>query len=154
MLLGSLPAREADSSGIDKAAYYLALEGTTKYGLQQAAKAILRGALGHVFFPNPAELRIQCDKAMEHPISLRNRASVYERMAREKIPDRPPLSEAEKERQNERMARFHAAYHAKDPEAEMAVIRAKYDPDLLAKVPDAPRVPLPAGMAQIGRKTA
>lgn len=149
MLLGALPAREADSSGIDKAAYYLALEGTTKHGLFEASKAILRGALGHAFFPNPAELRQQCDKAMEHHVRMRDRVAVYERMARERIPDRPPLTEAEKERQNERMARFHAAYHAKDPEAELEAIRRKYDPDLLAKIPDAP---LPEGMSQIGRQ--
>ncbi len=138
VLLASLPSRAADSSGIEKAAYEIALEGTTKHGLFHACKAILQGHLGHAFFPSPAELRQQCDEAMKHHVEMRDRIQHRQRILAERPPERPPLTEAEKERQRARMAKFHASYGERDEAADLAAIRAKYDPELMAKVPDAP----------------
>lgn len=145
ILLGTLPAREADDTTVDKAAYYLALDGVRLHGLQVAVRAILQGALGHVFFPNPAELRIQCDKAMQHHVWMRDRIARQEQMRRERPPERGPLSPEERERQIARMQRFHGP--GADEQAELAAIRAKYDPAALAAIPDAP---LPQGWAQVG----
>lgn len=154
VLLGSLPAREADSSqSIEQAAYFLALEGVTKHGLYEASKAILRGALGHVYFPNPVELRMQCDKAMEHHVRMRDRIALRERIARETPPDVPPRTEAEKARVAEIMRQFHASCEReKDAafEAERAEIRARYGltPEAVASLPDQP---LPEGMVKVGK---
>ena len=66
-LLGALPARQALSPDVEDASFLIALDGVTKHGLEEAVKFILRGSLKHAFFPNPAELRQECDKAMEWP---------------------------------------------------------------------------------------
>lgn len=73
-LLTSLPRRRADDEAgkLDLEAYQIALKGVTRYGLNLATQAVLRGAHGHAFFPSPAELRRQCDAAME-PIWRRQR---------------------------------------------------------------------------------
>lgn len=63
--LATLPSRATSSVELDRAAYYVALDGVTRHGLAEAVKAILKGALGHAFFPSPPELRMQCDKAMD-----------------------------------------------------------------------------------------
>jgi hypothetical protein len=153
ILLGALPAREADSSGVDKAAYYLALEGATKHGLYEAAKAILKGSLGHAFFPNPVELRQQCDKAMFWHVRMRERVWIRERIARETPPDIPPRTEAEKARVAEVMREFHESYEREKQaniEAERAEIRARYGltPEAIAHLPNQP---LPEGMVQVGQ---
>jgi hypothetical protein len=137
-LLGGLPSRQTSSAEIDEATYYLALDGVTRHGLFEAVKAVHRNALGHPFFPAPSELRGLCDKAMKAHEDMRERAHRQERIRSERPPDRPPLTEAEKQRQHERMAKFHASYSKHDEAAELAAIRAKYDPELMAKVPDAP----------------
>lgn len=146
-----MPAREADSSGVDKAAYYLALDGVTKHGLFEASKAILRGALDHAFFPNPVELRKQCDKAMEHHVRMRDRIALRQRIARETPEEIPPRTEAEKARVAEIMREFHASEkreQAAKEEAKHAEIRARYGmtPEVLASMKDQP---LPEGMAQL-----
>ena len=63
--LAGLPSRQTSSAELDRAAFYVALEGVTRHGLAEAVRFILRGALGHGFMPSPPELRIQCDKAMQ-----------------------------------------------------------------------------------------
>lgn len=50
---------------MDRAAYSVALENVTRYGISQAVRAIIQGSLDHVFFPSPPELRKECDRAME-----------------------------------------------------------------------------------------
>lgn len=155
ILLAGLPSRAPDDEGTHKAAYFLALQGVTRYGLQEAVKSILQGALGHAFFPSPPELRIQCDKAMEHHVSMRNRIARQEQIRRERPPEPPPLTADAKERQRQRMAAFHAsldsgksAEEAAKLEAERAEIRARYGmtPEVLASMKDQP---LPEGMAQL-----
>ena len=50
---------------METAGYYVALEGVSRFAIQTASKAIMRGALGHAFFPSPPELRMQCDEVMK-----------------------------------------------------------------------------------------
>lgn len=152
ILLAALPAREADSVSIDKAAYYLALEGTTRYGLNEAVKAILKGVLGHSFFPSPVEIRQQCDKAMSWHERERVRISRQEQIRRETPPDIPPRTPEEKARVAAIMARFNAAFERekhREIETERAEIRARYGmtEERLAAIKDQP---LPAGMVQLG----
>ena len=62
----------------------------------------------------------------------------------ERLPELPRRTEDEKQRQRERMAKFHGSDGT--TLAELAAIRANYDPDELAKVPDAP---LPHGWSRV-----
>lgn len=62
--LTGLPSRKSISPEVEVESYMVALEKVTRYSLIKASKSILQGALGHAFLPSPAELRLQCDKAM------------------------------------------------------------------------------------------
>lgn len=64
-MLTSLPYRKTEDGKVRTDAYLIALEGVTRFGLGEATKAILRGSLGHGFYPSPVELRQQCDRAMD-----------------------------------------------------------------------------------------
>jgi hypothetical protein len=132
-----MPAREAGDTQVDKAAYYLALENVTRFGLAEAVKAILQGQLGHAFFPSPPELRIQCDRAMEYHKQMRERIARQERIASERLPDIPPRTADEIARQKERMARFYKASGYEDGQ-KIAQERVTLDPALVAQIADAP----------------
>lgn len=151
--LASLPSRATNSESLDSAAYYIALEGVTRYGLSEAVRAIFKNALGHAFFPSPPELRGQCDKAMEHHVRMRDRVWLRERIARETPPDVPPRTEEEKARVAEIMREFHASSEREKAaaiEAERAEIRQRYGmtDEVLASIKDQP---LPAGMVRVGQ---
>jgi hypothetical protein len=132
-----MPAREAGDTQVDKAAYYLALENVTRYGLAEAVKAILQGQLGHAFFPSPPELRKLYDKAMEYHKQMRERIARQERIASERLPDIPPRTADEIARQKERMARFYEASGYEDGR-KIAQERVTLDPALVAQIADAP----------------
>lgn len=121
-----------NSDGFDKGAYYVALEGVTRYGLAEAAKAILRGALCHAFYPSPPELRMQCDKAME----WHERRAERERYAKSQaMPDskrQEPTPEAKA-----RMAKVYANF-CKSYERKPVTEPLKLDPALVAQLPDNP----------------
>lgn len=135
--LAGLPARQADSEGIDKAAYHIAVEGVTRYALSEAVKAILRGALGHTFFPSPVELRRQCDAAIQPVHDQARRVERQREQARENaefnrvIASRTPGAVA---RQQEAYRRFCDGYKA----TKGAENGPMLDPALVALVPDAP----------------
>jgi hypothetical protein len=132
-----MPAREAGDTQVDKAAYYLALENVTRYGLAEAVKAILQGQLGHAFFPSPPELRMQCNRAMEYHKQMRERIARQERIVSEREPDIPPRTADEIARQKERMARFYEASGYEDGR-KIAQERVTLDPALVAQIADAP----------------
>jgi hypothetical protein len=151
-LLAGLPARETGDSHIDKAAYYIALEGVTRYGLAEAVKFILRGALGHTFFPSPPELRIQCDKAMEWHDRERERIRRREQMERERIPERGEPTQQAKARVAAAYQQFLASYDGSKQsaeEAERAEIRARYGmtPEVLDAMRDQP---VPSNFKRLG----
>lgn len=96
------------------------------------------------FAPSVAEF-VTAARRQEEFISIRNRPRIRGPVVRP-LPPSPPIqrrTEEERQRQRERMAKFHGT---DDQEAELAAIRAKYDPDELAKIPDAP---LPHGVVQV-----
>jgi len=142
MLLSVLPAREARDPHVNKAAYYLALEGVSAFALKGAVKSILQGSLGHGFFPSPPELRIQCKKVME-PFEWEMERR---RRQRQRDSERPPTvihSEAEKAS----VARIYASFLAScspnsqgKSEVEAQQIQARYGitAEALADLPDAP----------------
>lgn len=59
--LVSLPQRDSLAPALNAKAYAIALEGISRATAQAAVKRILQGALDHVFFPNPVELRKVCE---------------------------------------------------------------------------------------------
>lgn len=132
--LERLPSRATFSVESDQQLYFIALEGTTKHGLSEAVKFILRGALGHTFFPQPPELRMQCDKAMEWHERERERARRQDQMQRDRPAPRPEPSAA----QRERVARLYADF-CKGYEKAAAEETFRLDPDLVAQVPDNPK---------------
>ena len=137
MTLSGLPSRETTAGEIDNAAFMMALDGVTRYGLSEAVRFILRGALGHAFLPSPPELRIQCDKAMQYHRQMRDRIIRQENIRRDREPDIPPRTADEIARQKERMARFYEASGYEDGQ-KIAQERVTLDPALVAQIADAP----------------
>ena len=135
--ISGLPSRETTAGEIDNAAFMMALDGVTRYGLSEAVKFILRGALGHAFLPSPPELRMQCDRAMEHHKQMRERIARQERIASDRLPDIPPRTADEIARHKERMARFYKASGYEDGQ-KIAQERVTLDPELVAQIADAP----------------
>lgn len=143
--LNSLPSRQTNEVELHEAGFFVALEGVTKHGLSEACRAILKGRLGHAFYPSPPELRMQCDKAMEGHRWHRER----ERREMRYINERRE-SNAHTQRSPEAVAKQQAVYQAfvarqedekaRAEEAEHAAIRARYGitEDSIAHLPDLP----------------
>lgn len=139
-----MPSRQA-SGELDRAAYYVALDGVTRYGLSEAVMAIIRGALGHAFFPSPPELRIECDKAMEWPERQAERARRQERYMQERrennvITQRSPEAITRQQEAYRKFCEGHDAGKIAAGEAERAEIRARYGmtAELIEQIPDQP----------------
>lgn len=136
--LGSLPSREADSDGLDKAAYSVALDGVSRYALAEAVRAVLQNKLGHAFFPSPPELRRLCDEAHRPVLEMEHRARITEEMRstrRQYERTRRTLTPEAKARSAEIYRRFREQCDdKKQPEIFPAL-----DPELVAQVPDAPK---------------
>lgn len=135
--LAALPSRATSSAGLDKAAYYLALDGVTRYGLAEAVKSIMKNGLGHAFFPSPPELRGQCDKAMEfherERERIRRRQRENEEHVRQKADWKEPTTE-EKARAATTYAEFCKGYEKAAAEDTLTL-----DPELVAQIPDNPK---------------
>ncbi len=137
--LASLPSRQADDAEMDQQMYFVALDGVSRYALSEAVKSIIRGSLGHTFFPSPVEFRQQCEKAMDPHIRQAERIRVREQQERENaefnrvLAGRTPEAIA---RQQAAYARFCQQYEASKPATDEP--RIILDPELVAKVPDAP----------------
>src|SRR5687768_10942186 len=107
--LSGLPSRATTAGEMDNAAFMIALDGVTRYGLDVAVKSILRGCLGHVFLPSPPELRIECDKAMHWHEREAERIRRAERERSEwerQHGDYRPPTEAERAKQQKVYAEF------------------------------------------------
>lgn len=136
--LAGLPSRQADDAELDRKMYHYALDGVSRYALNEAVKTIIRGALGHTFFPSPVELRLQCEKAMEPHIRQAERERIREQQETENarfervVAQRTPQAMA---RVSEIYRQYCDAYNATKAKEEPAA--PMLDPDLVAKVPDA-----------------
>lgn len=136
--LAGLPSRQADDAELDRKMYHYALQGVSRYALNEGVKAIIRGALGHTFFPSPVELRQQCDKAMEP----HNRQAERIRIREEQETENARFNKVLAQRTPEAMARVSDIYRryceqyaaSKAREESRALM---LDPDLVANVPDA-----------------
>lgn len=134
-LLNSLPRKASgDSDGSRRLeAYHTALAGVTRYALNIATQTILRGELGHGFYPSPAEYRQACDRAME-PIYRQERAY---RQWQQQQADRKASEAFERQRTPEARQRVKDAYEAycarheseREPEPEFDWLRvnARFD---------------------------
>jgi len=135
-----LPSRLVGDDMLDRAAYYLALEGVTRFSLVEAAKAIIRGALGHTFFPSPVEIRMQCDKVMAPYVAARRRMEELAKQQRENEAyerTRQAAAKTGKDRARKAYADFVAGYEAmkrNEPEGFVSSL----DPELVARIPDRP----------------
>lgn len=134
--------------------YYLALEGVTRYGLTEAVREIVRGALGHAFFPSPPELRMQCDKAMQWPERQRQRQFRQDRYIQERRENNATVQRSPEavERQQEAYRKFLAGYadeKVSADEAERAEIRAQYGitDEAVASIAD---LPIPSNFKKLG----
>ncbi|PZO78459.1 MAG: hypothetical protein DI629_12235 [Mesorhizobium amorphae] len=141
-LLAGLPSRHTDEPELEQEAYFIALEGVTKWGLGEAVKATLRRKLGHAFLPSPPELRGLCDEAMRPHYAALERRRLERSLMEERAADRPALTEAQKARQVERMRQFHAHFAQQDVANDQAEFEARclangMTPEALVKVPDA-----------------
>ena len=144
--LAGLPSRQADEDGIDRKMYFVALDGVSRYALNEAVKAIIRGALGHTFYPTPVEFRQQCEKAMEPHIRQAERVRIQEAQERERAEfarTRQGQTPASRERVAAAYAKFCAGYTSEKDEAEEAEradIRARYGmtDELIDAIPDQP----------------
>lgn len=143
----TLPTQQSfspEQDEINDRARMQALEGVTRYALGEAVKAILKGSLGHTFFPSPVELRLACDQAQRPVDDLARRVYLtkeqqherreYERFQASKTPEA-------KARVAALVAKFHAGCQSaksEDQEAERAEIRARYGitDEALASIPD------------------
>lgn len=63
-LLSGLASKASDSDEVNIAAYYIALDGVSRFALETATRQIIQGALGNDFMPGPPVLRTQCEKVM------------------------------------------------------------------------------------------
>lgn len=135
-LLAVLPARPSDNPEADKGAMYVALEGVTRYGLHEATRVILKGGLGHTFFPTPVELRQRCDSAMSWHERERDRI----RRRQLQTDENRRFDEVNAKRSAEAIARQQQAYatFCAGYAAKKAAERIHLDPELVAKVPNAP----------------
>jgi hypothetical protein len=133
-LLGSLPGRQAISPEIEDASFDLALSSVTRYGLEEAVRAILRGALGHAFFPSPPELRMQCDQAMSWHETRRRIAEREERNRRDLPARRAPITHEARARAAQILADFHKTSERAKQEETFVL-----DPSLVAQIPDNPK---------------
>lgn len=107
---------------------------------------ILQGSLGHPWFPEPSELRMTCEKAMQ-PVREEMRHIARRReIDRQNAEFRPirPKTAAELERHAALMADFNVNFKSdrdKKEEMEREEIRARYGmtEDVMAKIKDAPK---------------
>ena len=138
--LATLPAPRSfseEQDEINDKAMMDALGGVTRYALGEAVRSILRGALGHTFFPSPVELRRLCDEAQRPHSDYQRRVRITEEQQRE----RDEFNRIQASKTPEALARSRALWEqararlAPDKEPEP---RLTLDPELVAKVPDAP----------------
>lgn len=144
--LAALPSRQADDASLDQHMYLMALYGVTRYSLSEAVKSIIRGGLGHTFFPTPVELKMECDRAQRPVLDMQRRITVTEENRR----DRDEFNRINAQKTPEAKARvaalmgqLNASFETsrrEDEEAARAEIRARYgiEGEALAKVPDQP----------------
>ena len=136
--LAGLPSRQQADLELARDMYFVALEGVSRYALGEAVKTIIRGALGHTFFPSPVELRQQCDKAIAPHLEAERRIRQREQQARENA----SIAAAYAARTPESIARAKAIYDRFCEQYEASKpghkpFETTLDPDLVAKIPDA-----------------
>lgn len=120
--------------------YFVALEGVTRYALSEAVKGVMRNKLGHTFFPSPVELRKLCDEAQAPHSRMAERIRQREQQSRENA----EFNRIAAQKTPQVIARQQAVYrdfcerHSKQKAKEADRFGPPLDPELLAKVPDAP----------------
>jgi hypothetical protein len=109
--LSVLRTRTLANPEAEKMAYMKALDGVTKYGLEQAVDNILRGSLGDDWMPSPPALRIQIDEVMRPIKEARARDQKERRILEEQARDRKRrgMTPEQRQRANEKWQTARAA---------------------------------------------
>ena len=145
--LECLPKRPSENVTVELRVYQIALEGdvprvvVAAVDLAVAIRRIIQGVLGHGFHPSPSELRMVCDKVRDERCQDLDRQSRQRRIKEEaaSLNSARPTPE-QKRRLAAIYEKFCREWDDKDGDkaAELEAIRAKYDPKVLAALPDRP----------------
>jgi hypothetical protein len=100
-LLSALPSQTSYSQAefdVRKAAYMIALEGVSAWGLESATTAILRGSLEHRFMPSPSELASEIRRIEDEERERVYRAAYRRHVFNQPIPEpEPPQTPEQRE---------------------------------------------------------
>lgn len=113
MALSALPKRVSLDAAMEFDSYVVATDGVMAHALAEATKRIMRGSLGHGFFPSPPELRMECDRIAAEEREAGEFEARQRRLQQEQDEYRStPKSDESKRRVTEAYRRFcqsHAA---------------------------------------------
>ncbi|MGR9399313.1 hypothetical protein ACU8M5_06040 [Rhizobium leguminosarum] len=132
VLANALPGRQPVDKQLLLAAYQVALEGVTRWGLAQATREILQGSLAHGFMPSPPELRREIDRIMAPHVAARRREAEAAHRYKWAEDDKPralpgPMGDPEA------IAKWRARRNAeKEAKAAVKAAGAPLDPALFA----------------------
>ncbi|TCA70469.1 hypothetical protein [Rhizobium leguminosarum] len=131
VLANALPGRQPVDMELMLAAFEVALEGASRWGLAQATREILQGSLPHGFMPSPPELRREIDRIMAPHVAARRREAEAERLYRWPEDDQPRALPAP-QGNPEAIARWRAKRNAEKAEAAVKAASAPVDRALFA----------------------
>lgn len=132
VLANSLPGRQPADMHLMLAAFEVALEGVSRWGLAQATREILQGSLPHGFMPSPPELRREIDRIMGPHVAARRREAEAAHRYRWEGDDKPRALPAPKGNP-EAVANWRAMRNAERAEAALkAAASAPIDQALFA----------------------
>ncbi|MDV4163101.1 hypothetical protein R1538_18425 [Rhizobium leguminosarum] len=131
VLANALPGRRPVDKQLLLAAYELALEGVSRWGLAQAIREILQGSLGHGFLPSPPELRREIDRIMSPHVAARRREAEAARRYFWPDDDKPRALPGPKGNP-EAVARWRARRSGEKAEAALKATSVPADPGLFA----------------------
>ncbi|MDR9813752.1 hypothetical protein [Rhizobium hidalgonense] len=131
LLSNALPGRQPVDMQLMLAAYEVALEGVSRWGLAQATREILQGSLPHGFMPSPPELRREIDRIMGPHVAARRREA--EAASRYKWPeDDKPRALPAPTGDPEAVAKWRIRRNAEKAEAALEAAGVPVDPALFA----------------------
>lgn len=131
VLANALPGRQPVDMQLMLAAFEVALEGVSRWGLAQATREILQGSLPHGFLPSPPELRREVNRVMGPHEAARRREAEAARRYKWPEDDKPRALPAPKGN-SEAVANWRARRDAEKAEAAVKAASAPVDPALFA----------------------
>lgn len=131
VLANALPGRQPADMQLMLAAFEVALEGVSRWGLAQATREILQGSLTHGFMPSPPELRREVDRVMAPHLAARRRETETAHRYKWAEDDKPRALPAPTGDPNA-IAKWRSKRNAERAEAAMKAAGAPVDRALFA----------------------